>query len=424
MSALLDALPLSRKQLISVVESEGRINLWEGAVRSGKTVASLLRWLIFVANAPRGGQLVMVGRTRDSLFRNVFAVLQDPAIFGSLTRLIHYTNGAATATILGRTVHVLGANDAQSEPKVRGMTCAGAYVDEATVIPQVFFDQLVNRCSVKGAKIFATTNPGAPSHWLRQNYLLRAAETQLRAWHLVIDDNTFLDPEYVAWVKSTHFGLWYRRMVLGEWCLAEGAIWDSWDADRHVVDVLPSMARWMAVGVDYGTANPFAAVLLGYGVDNRLYLASEYRHDSKKAQRQLTDAQYSAELRRWLATYKHRDGEGVQPEWTYIDPSAASFITQLWSDQHQGVARAKNDVIDGIRSVGTALGSGLLSVHRSCTGLIDEIPGYAWDEKAAAKGDDKPVKVADHSCDAARYALHSTAHEWRQLLRTDLDKAA
>jgi PBSX family phage terminase large subunit len=423
-SALLDALPLSRKQLISVVESEGRINLWEGAVRSGKTVASLLRWLIFVATAPRGGQLVMVGRTRDSLFRNVFAVLQDPAIFGPLTRLIQYTNGAATATILGRTVHVLGANDAQSEPKVRGMTCAGAYVDEATVIPQVFFDQLVNRCSVKGAKIFATTNPGAPSHWLRQNYLLRAAETQLRAWHLVIDDNTFLDPEYVAWVKSTHFGLWYRRMVLGEWCLAEGAVWDSWDADRHVVDVLPSMSRWMAVGVDYGTANPFAAVLLGYGVDNRLYLASEYRHDSKKAQRQLTDAQYSAELRHWLATYKHRDGEGVQPGWTFIDPSAASFITQLWSDGHQGVARAKNDVIDGIRSVGTALGAGILSVHRSCAGLIDEIPGYAWDPKAAAKGDDKPIKTADHSCDAARYALHSTAHEWRQLLRTDLDKAA
>jgi hypothetical protein len=31
-----------------------------------------------------------------------------------------YTPGAPTATILGRTVHVIGANDAKSEPKIRG----------------------------------------------------------------------------------------------------------------------------------------------------------------------------------------------------------------------------------------------------------------------------------------------------------------
>jgi hypothetical protein len=403
-SALLDALPLSRKQLISVVESEGRINLWEGAVRSGKTVASLLRWLIFVANAPTGGQLVMVGRTRDSLFRNVFAVLQDPAIFGPLTRLIQYTNGAATATILGRIVHVMGANDAQSEPKVRGMTCAGAYVDEATVIPQVFFDQLVNRCSVKGAKIFATTNPGAPSHWLRQNYLLRAAETQLRSWHLVIDDNTFLDPEYVAWVKSTHFGLWYRRMVLGEWCLAEGAIWDSWDADRHVVDVLPSMSRWMAVGVDYGTATPSPrsswATASTTGCTWPASTGTTRRRRSGSSPTRSTALSCGSG---WLTTGT-ATARACSPSGPSSTPAPPASSRSCGPTGTQGVARAKNDVIDGIRSVSTALGGGLLSVHRSCAGLIDEIPGYAWDPKAAAKGDDKPIKTADHSCDAARYA--------------------
>lgn len=39
-----------------------------------------------------------------------------------------------------------------------------------------------------------------------------------------------------------------------------------------------------------------------------------------------------------------------------------------------------------------------------------------WDEKASEKGEDKPVKIADHSVDALRYAVHSTAHEWRHLL--------
>lgn len=77
-----------------------------------------------------------------------------------------------------------------------------------------------------------------------------------------------------------------------------------------------------------------------------------------------------------------------------------------------------------IRSVSTALGADLLSVHRSCTGLLDELPGYAWDDTAAAKGEDKPIKKDDHSVDALRYAVHSTAHEWRQLLQQGLDVAA
>ncbi|MFD4264034.1 terminase large subunit domain-containing protein, partial [Streptomyces sp. NPDC058534] len=136
--SLLDALPLSRKQVVSVVEAEARINAWEGSVRSGKTIASLLAWLAFVATAPTGGELVMVGRTRDSLYRNVIAPLTNPDIFGTLAKQISYNNGAPIAVIMGRIVHMVGANDAKAEPKIRGMTCAGAYVDEATTLPKTF----------------------------------------------------------------------------------------------------------------------------------------------------------------------------------------------------------------------------------------------------------------------------------------------
>jgi PBSX family phage terminase large subunit len=411
-------LPLSRKQVASIVESQYRINAWEGSVRSGKTVASLLRWLGYVATAPRGGELVMVGRTRDSINRNVFAVLTNPDLFGPLARQVHYTNGAATAVILGRIVHVLGANDAQAEPKVRGMTCAGAYVDEATTLPETFFDQLVARCSVPGAQIFTTTNPDNPAHWFRKKYLLRPSETRLRSWHFTLDDNPYLDPEYVAALKASFQGLFYKRNILGQWVQAEGAVYDMWQPDTMVVDLLPQMTRWIAVGIDYGTANPFAGLLLGVGTDQRLYVASEYRHDSRAAHRQLTDAQYSAAVQSWLAAQQ------AQPEWLFVDPSAASFMTQLWADGVANVARANNDVLDGIRSVGVAIGSGRLSVHRSCAGLLDELPAYAWDDSAAAKGQDKPIKANDHSVDALRYALHSTAHEWRHLIRPDLTQAA
>lgn len=399
-------LPLSRKQLASIVEANARINAWEGSVRSGKTIASLLRWLGYVADAPRGGELVMVGRTRDSLARNVFAPLTNPEIFGRFAGAVSYTTGAATATVLGRTVHAIGANDAQAEPKVRGLTCAGAYVDEATTLPQAFFDQLTARCSVPGAKIFLTTNPDNPTHWLRQKYLLRPAESDLKSWHFTLDDNPHLDPAYVATLKATHTGLFYRRNILGQWVQAEGAIYEAFDTDRHVVDILPQITRWLAVGVDHGTVNPFAAVLLGLGIDGCLYVASEWRHDSRTAHRQMTDLEYSRELRQWLTSL------GVRPEWIVVDPSAAGFIEQLHRD---GVtpAGADNAVQDGIRTVASLFAADKLRIHRSCTGLIEELPGYVWDDKAAARGEDKPLKAADHSCDALRYAVRTTEALWR-----------
>ncbi|WP_394434520.1 PBSX family phage terminase large subunit [Streptomyces sp. SGAir0957] len=424
--SLLDALPLSRKQIISVVEAEARINAWEGSVRSGKTIASLICWLAFVAEAPTGGELVMVGRTRDSLYRNVIQPLTNPEIFGPLAKQVSYNPGAPIAYIMGRIVHVLGANDAKAEPKVRGMTCAGAYVDEATTLPKLFFDQLVARCSVKGARIFTTTNPDNPAHWFRKEYLKRPAETGLRSWQFTLDDNPYLDAEYVAFLKTTYTGLFYRRNILGHWVQAEGAIYESFDPARHVVTELPRIDRWLCDAIDYGTTNPYADLLIGLGSDQRLYVVSEYRWDSRVERRKMTDTEYSAARRRWLASVAQPQTNvlGVQPEWTIVDPSAASYIEQLHRDGVSGVTAADNAVVDGIRTVSSLFAGDRLRIHPSAAGLIEEIPGYSWDDDAAEKGDDKPIKQDDHSCDALRYGVRTTEALWRPYLPTRLEVAA
>ncbi|WP_432001768.1 PBSX family phage terminase large subunit [Streptomyces sioyaensis] len=405
---MLETLPLSRKQLRSVVQASARINLWHGAVRSGKTIASLLAWLLAVAEAPPSGLILVVGRSLQTIERNVFEPLQDPALFGSVAAQVRHTRGATTATVLGRTVHLIGAADARAEGRLRGLTASLAYVDEATLLPEGFWVQLLARLSVPGARLLATTNPDSPRHWLKAGYLDRAHELDLKAWHFRLDDNPSLSAAYVAALAAEYAGLWKRRMIDGAWVVAEGAVFDTYDEQQHVVDTLPPMRRhWL--GIDYGTTNATSAVLLGLGTDDRLYACAEWRWDSRTAHRQLTDMQYSARIRAWL------DEHDVVPEWTFIDPSAASFTVQMWNDGHPGIARANNDVLDGIRSTATALDSGLLSIHRSCTGLLDELPAYAWDPAASERGEDKPLKRDDHSVDALRYAVHSTVHEWRVL---------
>ncbi|MFD9789639.1 PBSX family phage terminase large subunit [Streptomyces sp. NPDC059070] len=404
-------LPLSEKQLDSIRRADRRINLWHGSVRSGKTIASLLRFLLALRRAPASGLIVIVGRSLQTIERNCLDVLADTALFGEVAVEVHHTRGATTAVILGRVVHLVGASDARAEGRLRGLTAALAYCDEVTLLPEAFFRQLLARLSVPGAQLIGTTNPDSPKHWLRTDYLDRADELDLAAFHFQLADNPSLSEAYVASLAAEFTGLWRRRMILGEWVVAEGAVYDAYDEQQHVVDTLPVMRRhWL--GVDYGTSNPFSAILVGLGDDGRLYAVAEWRHDSRAAHRQMTDAAYSRAVREWLGALD------VFPEWTFIDPSAASFLVQLWTDGHPGVTRADNTVLDGIRSVSVALDSGLLRIHRSCEGLLAELPSYVWDETAAARGEDRPVKKDDHSVDALRYAVHSTAHEWRHLLTT------
>jgi PBSX family phage terminase large subunit len=418
--------PLSAKQLQSLRDSTGRVNLWEGSIRSGKTIASLLRWLIYVASAPTGGALVVIARTRDSAARNVFGPLQDSALFGPLAAQVRYTAGAPTAQILGRTVYVLGASDAKAEKVLRGLTVAGAYVDEATVIPEEFFTQLLGRMSVPGAQLFATTNPDNPAHWLKRKFLDRLAQLpDWRRFHFTLHDNPSLTAAYVASISTEFTGLWFRRFILGEWVAAEGAIYDMWDPDRHVrrwAD-LPRMERLLGLGLDYGTTNASAGLLLGLG-DSRLWLVDEWRYDPSQSQVRLTDAQLSQSLRDWLVQPHLPYPSTLTPEWVPLDPAAASFRVQLMADGVSGLVNADNDVAYGIPLVASLLGSGQLLVSDRCHGWIGEVAGYSWDPKQTAKGHDAPLKVADHSLDAGRYAVATTESLWRGQLTTDLPTAA
>ncbi|WP_369696723.1 terminase family protein [Streptomyces sp. XD-27] len=189
-------LPLSDKQLHSIRASFGaRISCWHGSVRSGKTIASLLAFLISVRRAPATGLILLCGRSLQTIERNIIEPLQDPELFGSdVAAEVRHTRGATVASILGRTVHLIGASDARAEGRLRGATASVAYVDEATLVPEAFWTQLLARLSVPGARLLATTNPDGPRHWLKTGYLDRAGELDLADFHFRLADNPSLSP--------------------------------------------------------------------------------------------------------------------------------------------------------------------------------------------------------------------------------------
>jgi phage terminase large subunit len=157
------------------------------------------------------------------------------------------------------------------------------------------------------------------------------------------------------------------------------------------------------ISVDYGTTNP-CVFLDTYDDGDTIWVDDEYRWDSRSneakmsATPQKTDSQYADDMVAFMGSEPERICSVI------VDPSAASFIAEL-RGRGLVVTGADNNVLDGIRIMNSLFARKKIMVHERCRGLIDELHSYVWDDKAAAYGEDKPVKEADHGCDNLRYRI-------------------
>ena len=204
-----------------------RINLLEGSVSSGKTWISLVLWAFWVATMPNtpDALYLMSARSLTTLKRNCLLPLQSLVGENNFTFSINTKEGK----LFGRNIQLEGANDSQAETKIRGLTLQGAYVDEATTLPRDFWTMLLSRLRREGAKLFATTNPDSPAHWLKTDYIDRKDELDFLDVKFLLDDNTTLPKDYVENIKLEYTGVYYERFILGNWVMAEGLIYPMFE---------------------------------------------------------------------------------------------------------------------------------------------------------------------------------------------------
>jgi phage terminase large subunit len=151
------------------------------------------------------------------------------------------------------------------------------------------------------------------------------------------------------------------------------------------------------MGIDYGTTNPTAAVIIAVTPNQwpQLRVQQEYYYDAAVKGRSKTDQEIVADLKQFIG-WKNMSA-------IYIDPAAASLKIAL-RQAELPVIDAKNDVLLGIKICSKFISNLNLVIHRDCRTLLEHIQSYAWDAKAADRGEDKPVKKNDHILDALRYA--------------------
>ena len=389
-------LKTSPKQNKSFAESTHRFNIWVGAVRSGKTFSSIERFIYDLKNGPRnadgGGDAMIIGVNRTSLHRNIIQHLYGRLGFPCPTEK------SQMVKLYGRNVWFVGAPDISAVSTIQGSTLALAYVDEATNIPEPFWKMLESRLSVPDAKLLATCNPEGPAHWLKKDYLDNP-NIDIASWNFNLDDNPILDDKFKKELKASYTGMWYNRYILGQWALAHGAIYDNYDHYNEYENPFPAPSYYI-VGIDYGTTNATAAVLCAVSPNKwpQIRVEAEYYYDSAKKGRSKTDEELVRDIKDFIG-YKNVSA-------IYVDPAAASLKIAL-RQKDLPVLDANNDVLLGIKICSKFIGGKNLVIHKSCSTLREHIQSYAWDPKAADRGEDKPIKKNDHILDALRYTCCS-----------------
>ncbi len=372
--------------------------LCDGSVRSGKTLSIAVGFVLWSLERFENQQFALCGKTIESLRRNVTDLLpqwlEGICSFSerrSENRLVISRNGRKN------TYFLFGGRDESSYALIQGITLAGVLLDETALMPRSFVEQAISRCSVEGSKFWFSCNPAGQEHWFYREWVCRCAEKNLVYLHFTMDDNPSLSPAVKQRYERLYSGVFYDRYVRGLWVSADGLVYDGFDPARHVARP-PETAGRCWVSVDYGTRNPTVFLLWqrervqGFGQQPRWVCRREYYWDGRARQRQKTDGEYAEDLVLFL--------RGEHPQTVIVDPSAASFITEL--RQHGlSVTPADNRVLDGIRAVSELLREGKLLFAPECVNTIREFRSYVWDE--SAPGADKPVKDNDHCMDAVRY---------------------
>lgn len=409
--------PFSPNQIQALIGSVKPFNLWEGAIRSGKTFLSIA-WLINkITTLPLPGIGMLLGQTAETIERNFLNDFMEIVGEGSY----HYVKGKyidvffqdpTTGERKTRRMHIVGARDKGAIKRVRGSTLMIGYIDEASLMPKDVFDELVGRLSYKESVLLATTNPDSPNHWLLRDYVEHPEKAQdWTRFKFTLADNMALSNEYKERVKRQYAGIpaRYQRMIEGKWVLAEGLVYSIFDKAAHTFkrrELAEKPLRYY-VGGDYGDQNPTVFLLIGeFRAKGRNYyrVLDEYYYSGRETHKPKTVGQYVEDYEAWIGKHT-KDGGRIKPE-IILDPSAKALIREFEKRGHF-VTQAKNNVSDGIGVVANFIHEGRLFIGDQCVKLLEEFGLYVWDEKAQDRGLDVPIKSNDHALDALRYVIYT-----------------
>ena len=386
----------------------------DGAIRSGKSVAMSLSFVVWAMSEFESCNFAMCGKTIGSFRRNVLfwlkLMLRSRGYSVSEQRtenLVIVRRGSVENYF-----YVFGGKDERSQDLIQGITLAGVFFDEVALMPESFVNQATGRCSVDGSKFWFNCNPGSPAHWFKTGWIDKRADKRLLYLHFTMDDNLSLTEAVKERYRGMYTGVFFKRYILGEWKSADGVIYRQFadDPERFILDDVPADIIIGTMGLDFGgNGSAHAGCLVGITRGYRsIVILDEYYRKEVIDPGTLTDD---------VCGFIQRSQSECRSPSIWCDSAETTLIkgirTAVYSRRIPVEVRnaRKGEIIDRIRLCDMLMSQGRFFIMRRCRHTIAALSEAVWDSKSPTKDrrlDDGSTNI--DSLDALEYALEPHAN--------------
>lgn len=401
--------------------------LLSGSAGTGKSRV-MLEKLLLVMLAKPGTQCLLLRKTAVALTSTTLVTwrkqVATEAIKGGLCRWYGGSSEEASGYRFANGSKLLvGGMD--NPDKVMSSEYDIIGIDEATELTLEDWEKALSRLrngNLSYHQIVGACNPNSPKHWLKQRCDMGSTK-MIVSMHednpRYFDDTGTLTPEGVDYmdILDRLTGVRYLRLRKGQWCAAEGLVYEGWNEGIHLIDSFEIPHDWPRIwGVDFGFVNPTVLGCWARDPDGRLIL---YREIVR------TGVLVEDFARLVLKQVAKADGSWKEPRPQRIicdhDAEGRAVL-----EKHLGLptTAAHKSIVEGVQAVAARLqvqGDGkprllvmrgalvgrdsALDEQKKPQGLAEEMPSYVWDQSGKKGLKEVPVKLDDHSEDMTRYVI-------------------
>lgn len=387
----------------------------DGAIRSGKTVSMAFSFVIWAMSNYDRYNFAMCGKTIASLRRNVLGTLKNQLRARGYTATERRADNLLVVTKgdVANSFYIFGGKDKSSQDLIQGITLAGVLFDEVALMPESFVNQATARCSVEGSKFWFNCNPGSVTHWFYQEWVLKCKRRKLLYLHFTMEDNLTLSEETKERYRSQYSGVFYKRYILGMWCVAEGLIYLQFaeDEQRYMIPQtqVPKLS-YIEIGADVGgNKSNHAYVASGYTANRDVqYVLKALSYKASG----VTVTQYRENLMKFADSIKELYGF-VDTIW--VDNAEAAIVNELDAHSDYNIRGCiKEEILDRIRCTDILMSQDRFKlVAGECEDLCNGLRTAVWDDD----NDDKPLDDGTYDRDIIDAYDYSMTPHITQLVR-------
>lgn len=351
----------------------------DGAVRSGKTVVMIMSFVMWAMESFNKCNFAICSKTVSNAERNVLRPLQG--IEGLPYTLSYKTSSRMLTVKCGSKenyFYLFGGKDESSYALIQGITLAGVFLDEVALMPRSFVDQAIARTlTFPNAKIWFNCNPESPMHWFYTDWVLKYKEKNAVHLHFLMTDNPILSEKDIEEAGKKFDGVFYKRYILGQWVVAEGAIYKIFAENKEKYFTDNPDYDFIQVGIDFG-GNKSAHTFVASGIKkdgSKLTVLMSERHEAKGLS---PDDLYKL-LNAFITKVKNKYGDIYM---LYADCAEQTLINGMRANCGISVRDSiKNPIIDRIRCTTGLMSSGRFFMTHDCESLEKAFESAVYDDK-------------------------------------------